>query len=47
MDSKKLLRIIAQVAQVITDACETEEDVKRVWEGVEKYIDLEKSISQR
>ena len=47
MDKKILLRIIAQIAQIITDNCETEEEVGQVKEGIEKYIDFSKSISRK
>ena len=46
MDRKRLFKVIAQIAQIIIDGCETEKEVQAVKKGVEKYIDLSKSISQ-
>ena len=46
MDKHKLLRIIHQIEEIILNNCETDDEVEQVKEGVEKYIDFFKSISQ-
>ena len=46
MDKNKLLNIIARIAQIIIDSCETNEEVEQVRNGIEKYIDFSKSISR-
>ena len=46
MDNKILFKIIAQIAQIIIDNCETDKEVETVKKGVEKYIDFSKFISQ-
>lgn len=46
MDKRTLLNIIARIAQIIIESCETDEEVERVKKGIEKYTDFSKSISQ-
>jgi len=46
LDKRTLLKIVAQISQIITDNCETDQEVQQVKEGIEKYIDFTKSISQ-
>lgn len=46
MDKRTLLKVTAQVSQVIIDSCETDEEIEQLKEAIEKYIDFAKSISQ-
>jgi len=46
MDKKPLLKIIAQIAEIILNNCETDKEIEQVKEGIEKYIDFSKSIPQ-
>ena len=46
MNRTKLLAVVAQISQIIIENCEKDEDVDQVKEGIEKYIDLFKSIPQ-
>ena len=46
MDKLKLLSLINRVAQIIIESCETDEEIEQIKQGIEKYIDFSKSISQ-
>jgi hypothetical protein len=47
MDKTKLLNIINRIAQIIADTCQTDEEIEQVKDGIEKQIELFKSIPQR
>jgi hypothetical protein len=46
LDKRKLLHLINQIAQLVIENCETDEEIEQVKEGIEKYMDFPKSISQ-
>ena len=46
MKKKALINIIARLAEIIINNCETDEDIEQVKEGIEKYVDFLKSIPQ-
>ena len=46
MDKRTLLSLIGRIAQLIVENCATDEEVNQVKEGIEKYLDFSKSISQ-
>ena len=46
MDKRKLLSLINKISQVIIENCETDEEIEQVKQGIEKYLDFSKSISQ-
>jgi hypothetical protein len=46
MNKAKLLKLINQIAQLVIENCETDKEIEQVKEGIEKYIDFSKSISQ-
>ena len=46
MDKRQLLSLINRIAQITADTCETNEEMEQVKAGVEKQIELFKSISQ-
>jgi len=46
MDKRTVLKIVNQISEIILDKCETDEEIEQVKQGIEKYLDFSKSISQ-
>jgi len=46
MDKRILLSTVNQIVQIILARCETDKEIEQVKDGIEKYLDLSKSISQ-
>lgn len=46
MDKRQILSIVNQIAQIVIEKCETDEEVEQVKNGIEKCLEFVKSFPQ-